>query len=93
MKAKMFRLPYKLILFVGLVLLILHLFGNSDFYIREHLIATTPQTVYSLSQEIDATNDKLDKLQNEVTQMKNQAAAQSQQAAAAKASLQAIPLN
>lgn len=89
----MFRRYYKLILFALFLVLVLYVSSHRDYFIREHLVATMPQTLFSLSQEVDATNAKLDKLQNEVSQMKNQAAAQSQQAAAAKASLQAIPLN
>lgn len=93
MKAKMFRNWKKLFLFVAFSFLILYVSAHRDYFIREHLVSTTPQTVYSLSQELDDTNTKLQKLQDEVTQMKTQAAAQSQQAAAAKASLQAIPMN
>ena len=89
----MFRNWKKLVLFVSLAFLIVYVSAHRDYFIREHLVSAMPQTLNSLSQEIDDTNSKLQKLQDEVTQMKTQAAAQSQQAAAAKASLQAIPMN
>ena len=73
----------KVLLFMGLVLLIVHLIVNQDTILTEHLANPPPPTLADLQQEIDD-------LKQEMADMKSQASAGASAASAARLQIGAI---
>lgn len=66
---------------IGMVVFIAYMIANKDLVIAEHMTLSNP-TLYSLSKELEKTDDRVSAIETEFANMKAQAATASNTAAA-----------